>query len=323
MPFGSGEWPITAIAEDNNGVRSYSMILFPQSDANLTFRAYIGGQRYEAALTPALESGYVYTYHITVKNRELSVSGCTIRDWNTDTEYNGETEVVIPPIGDKAMELADVGDYYFSDGTFADKDAELTAKQANACIGIVFHKGQHSLDHCNYMYTGIGQQKCHGYVVALTDARDNIWNIYGYQQPTEGLCQMDWEAFYHTAVFYNDSDTFLVGKSCEEYGSVDNGRYAAPANSCGRWLCPTPLQLSDLFSNRELLSVQMYRCKDFSGDLSISWFSKNQPYWSSTQDHSGSSEHDVQHALSVSFATGDIQSQLMTESLSVRTILVC
>ena len=75
-------------------------------------------------------------------------------------------------------------DYYYSDGTrsdgglrklYADGTMEWATttpqpEDGKTCIGIVFHVGQHPADQSDYTSTGIGQQKCHGYVVALEDA---------------------------------------------------------------------------------------------------------------------------------------------------------
>lgn len=51
------------------------------------------------------------------------------------------------------------------------------------CIGVVFQVGQHANDRSDYSQTGIGEAACHGYVVALQDASEELclWGVYGYE----------------------------------------------------------------------------------------------------------------------------------------------
>ena len=310
---GATDWTISATPEDNNGVRSYSMILFPQSGANLTFKADIGGQHYEAELTPALEAGYVYRYNITVKNTGLSVSGCTIRDWNKGTEYDVETEVVIPPIGDKAMELADVGDFYFSDGTFADKNTELTEEQAEACIGIVFHKGPHDKDGSDYSNSGIGQTKCHGYVVALTDVGYLSWS-YNLYETGVSTSETNWNGYANQKKLVDRGiDNYPAAKGCKEYGCGNDNRFAAPTGSSG-WFLPSCGQLSYLHSNSDLLSTQMNKCCEKLQDDNIAWFKTDWYYWSS-------SEYDPYFSWRVDFHDGYVNPGDKSFTNNVRAVL--
>lgn len=300
---GATDWTISATPEDNNGVRSYSMILFPQSRANLTFKADIGGQHYEAELTPALEAGYVYRYNITLKNKGLSVSGCTIQDWNDGTEFSSETEVVIPPVGDKPMEKADVGDFYFSDGTFADKETVLTPRQKAACIGMVFHKGQNEHDSSDYAralaegFPSIPGGKAHGYVVALKDATLDYGLRWGsdavelglYPKDSEGKAlnnkdypDIDWSGYAYTKAIIN-----VVG---EEYFFSDSGRYyystayytvadyalkvTAPSNSSG-WFFPS---IGQVWSIAQQLSVLNFTEAGGENLLPVDYWSSSERY---------------------------------------------
>lgn len=74
-----------------------------------------------------------------------------------------------------------VGDYYYSDGSWSDGGYRLltdgTCLQENVpplvgktCIGIVFAVGHSDYDTSNYRNTGIRQDKCQAYVIALKDA---------------------------------------------------------------------------------------------------------------------------------------------------------
>ena len=53
----------------------------------------------------------------------------------------------------------------------------------NAGAQGVFQVGQHANDCSDYSQTGIGEAACHGYVVALQDASEELclWGVYGYE----------------------------------------------------------------------------------------------------------------------------------------------
>ena len=62
-----------------------SVILFPQSTTSIELSVNYNSQPYTATLTVpdgALKAGNNYTYTVTVRNKDLSVSSATISDWN-------------------------------------------------------------------------------------------------------------------------------------------------------------------------------------------------------------------------------------------------
>lgn len=73
---------------------------------------------------------------------------------------------------------AKVGDYFYSDGTWSTE-----IESGKQCIGIVFAVGQSEYDTSDYSDSGIGKEKCNGYVVALTDATDSyaMWGPKGIE----------------------------------------------------------------------------------------------------------------------------------------------
>ena len=77
------DWQITAANTGTGDKSTYSMILYPQQNASLTFKATINGQDYTCVLTPALAAATSYTYNITVKKTKLEVSNCEIADWGS------------------------------------------------------------------------------------------------------------------------------------------------------------------------------------------------------------------------------------------------
>lgn len=93
----TSEWKITGAADDKEtNVRTYDMILYPQSEASLTFKVNIAGQEYVApAITPALAAGTSYTYTITVKKTGLEVSSCTIDKWGDGGSYDVDATMPI------------------------------------------------------------------------------------------------------------------------------------------------------------------------------------------------------------------------------------
>jgi hypothetical protein len=68
-----------------NGALTSSVILFPQTAASLPLTVNYRSQNYRATLTVpegALKAGNNYTYTVTVRNKDLSISSATISDWN-------------------------------------------------------------------------------------------------------------------------------------------------------------------------------------------------------------------------------------------------
>ena len=67
-----------------DGALTSSVILFPQSTTSIELSVNYNGQPYTATLTipeGALKAGNNYTYTVTVRNKDLSVSSATISDW--------------------------------------------------------------------------------------------------------------------------------------------------------------------------------------------------------------------------------------------------
>lgn len=94
------KWSLTAQSReegDKKAIRSFNLILFPQSDGTqtenptLTVIVTIGNQDYACDITPTLAPGTSYTYTITVKKVGLEVSTSNINNWvNGGSDYTGE-----------------------------------------------------------------------------------------------------------------------------------------------------------------------------------------------------------------------------------------
>ena len=84
---------------DATGIISSSLILFPQAVTEATLKVVLGGQTYTATLTfpkanavQGLESGYSYTYNVTIKKDVLTVSSANISNWNSVSPIDIDAE---------------------------------------------------------------------------------------------------------------------------------------------------------------------------------------------------------------------------------------
>lgn len=86
-------WSLTdnSLKTANDEQVTFTSILYPQTLSNaLTFQATIDGQNYKTDYSIAeLQSGYSYTFTVTVKKTGLEISGATVSDWNAGTDTNG------------------------------------------------------------------------------------------------------------------------------------------------------------------------------------------------------------------------------------------
>ena len=162
------------------------------------------------------------------------------------------------------------------------------------CIAIVFHAGHHENDASDYSATGIGQQKCHGYAIALQDATNGYcqWGVYGTELgccPTDGsgniqnnysTPDIDWSGYAWTqkiiAAAGGTGNLNAAEDSCYPatyYAVVDYAsKVPSPANSSG-WFLPSIGQMWNVYQNRTSL---------FDGKTVVSGL-KSDWYWSSSE----------------------------------------
>lgn len=200
-----------------------------------------------------------------------------------------------------------IGDYYYSDGTWSDGGlrkllADGTMEWAEpkpepesdkTLIAIVFHAGHHANDASDYSATGIGQQKCHGYAVALTDATSSycMWGDYGTELgccPTDGgnkqdsysTPDIDWSGYAWTQKIITAAGgkeklnaTEESGYPATYYAVVDyETKVKAPTKSSG-WFLPSIGQMRNVYQNRTSL---------FDGKTGVSVLQRGW-YWSSSE----------------------------------------
>lgn len=220
--------------------------------------------------------------------------------------------------GVKPVDEAAVGDYLMKDGTVLGQESTLTPELASQVVGIVFYVGQHEIDFSDYSETGIGQEKCHGYAVALTnvhnDENDRLcwekgpngesdkkvgtstsysaWHGYSDQQKFHEFIRKNsgWEMKHFPAAF-----------ACETYGkrTVDQDGnpttaydwqkpLAAPTNTSG-WFLPACRQIYEIYGQRTPLENSINNVKDsLPNDCSYKNYIKglkgSKNFWSSTED---------------------------------------
>ena len=249
-----------------------------------------------------LQAGYLHTFTITVKADGIEVTSVNGGEWNDGGSVNVNSYVRYI-----ASDLK-LGDYYYADGTWSDGGlrklyADGTMEWATTtpqpesgktCIGIVFYTGQHETDQSNYASTGIGQEKCHGYVVALTDATSDycMWGVYGTElgcYPTDagGNKQnnysnpdIDWSGYAWTQKIITAAEGKDKLNATEDAGypatwyavvSYETG-CNAPSNSSG-WFLPSIGQMRKISQNRSSLFGSVSGADDLKSD----W------YWSSSE----------------------------------------
>ena len=166
------------------------------------------------------------------------------------------------------------------------------------CIAIVFHAGHHENDASDYSATGIGQQKCHGYAIALQDATNGYcqWGVYGTELgccPTDGsgniqnnysTPDIDWSGYAWTQKIIaaaggtgNLNAAEDSGYPATYYAVVDYAsKVPSPANSSG-WFLPSIGQMWNVYQNRTSL---------FDGKTVVSGL-KSDWYWSSSEGYYG------------------------------------
>lgn len=238
--------------------RKSLLIVFPQTVESVTLNAYVDGQQYACNLSlTELKSGHQYSFNLTVKKSALTVTGCTITNWNSSGSFSGNASMP-KTLGEKDLAKAAIGDFYMRDGSIVDKSAVLTDEQIEGCIGIVFSTDLSRMGEDAKAALAAKGLTPHGLVMALTNAADGVmWS-------TEQIDESGLPNIYTLREQYNDVDGFnetkwIIDNHSEElsdkypafyhtslYGSSpETTAYAAPATSTG-WFVPSAGNLIDI-----------------------------------------------------------------------------
>lgn len=181
-----------------------------------------------------------YIFQVTNEKTEIVVYTAVFTANNENRE----------PIGNKAMEDADTGDFYFIDGTFADKSTELTDLQRGLCIGVVLKKGRDDsgdwADNGEYTIRGSSApMEVHGYVLASHNAKDpNGFIVWGVPWSNKVVgCDQN-----QTTGFNGYSNTKAIIKVANEKGWTLKKEFPAAYDAVNyENVCPAPAKTSGWF----------------------------------------------------------------------------
>ena len=289
----------------NGDTRTGAALLVPQDMTNKPFiKVSINGNTFTytpaTAATGILTAGKVNTYTITVKADGIEVTTATGGEWNDSGNENVGIKEVIA-IYDGTETEPKIGDYYYSDGTWSDgglrklyadgtmewAETKPQPENGKTVIAIVFHAGHHANDASDYSATGIRQQKCQGYAVALQDATNGCrWGVIGTElgcYPTQNNLStpdIDWSGYAWTQIIITAAGgkdklnaTEPYGYHATYYAVVDyDNKAQAPDNSSG-WFLPSIGQMLNVYQNRTSL---------FDGKTGVSGLQRDL-YWSSSE----------------------------------------
>lgn len=218
-----------------------SLIVFPQSAEKLTVTATAEGQQYFCTLSPgALVAGNAYTFNISVKKTEMTVTGCTITPWADGGNTDGDA--ILPPPAPLPYTGVKVGDYMLSNGECV-TPSEMTEKFQKQAIGIVVYLFKGNEDKINSSVRSTlaeqGVDTPHGYVMALKNA--NGGEKCGFQ--TTGVTSftdcVDGLDYYNHFVAQNyDPAEYPAIVAARNYKPLDDLYfYSAPQFTTG-WYLP-------------------------------------------------------------------------------------
>lgn len=236
----------------------------------------------------------------------------------SDVTAGGGVRYVQDTSADVSLDKIEPCDYYSIKKIGDDNYGFVMPWDARECfkeyppVGIVFRVGQHANDRSDYTESGVGQQMCHGYVVALNDAfrhsptdpsRDEyklLWTTRDSSADvvlvTDNTDTKDWSAYLNLLKMREfsgdprgvDEALFPAAYVCEVFTGHDN-LAAHPVNTTG-WLLPTAGMLTNAMDVRfrEAFDRLYSDEKEKPSDLAL--FNNNiEGYWSSTE----SEQYDV------------------------------
>lgn len=260
-----------------------------------TYR-YILSEDYDGLIT------WRYTY------RNLSFGGeCKVTAGTPGIRYVQDTSAEIDT--DKVEDF----DFYCSKDIGDAKYGYVLPWDAEECfdghqfIGVVLSAGHNKEDLSDYSESGIGREKCSGYVMALTDVyehNDNNkyeWAVRGTEAAdslvTTAVAKSDWSGYKNLITMKKyaeqsleepvDKSIFPAAHACETYGT-SVVELAAPCNSSG-WFLPTIDFLDLIYKSREKLeeclnTIIRYTPDDCVYKNYIHLFNDdNDGYWSSSE----------------------------------------
>lgn len=222
-------------------------------------------------------------YNLKISRDAVTIAISSIGVWNSGSsqDLDGTLDKVSAIEGYRAEDLK-IGDYYYDDGTTSDggyrimEDGttfqyETVPDATKTCIGFVFAVGHSQYDLSDYSTTGIGQQKCKAYVIALENAGPQCqWGPSGGSAPTIGCYpsqdnhtypEKDWSGYVYTGKISDYAINHYAGLKptgdngfpATYYTKVDYAsRVTVPVTSSG-WFFPAIGQIYEAWTQKHLL----------------------------------------------------------------------
>lgn len=231
---------------------------------------------------------------------------CVMLTYTDGTQVSASRLVRISLLGTKTATDDNIvkGDYYMCDGSFIGRYTPLTDAQKAACVGRVFALANED-DQSDYSLTGIGQEKCHGYVVALTDAygTDCEWSTVNVD--IEGIENVEyngksWNGYKDTQAILNEANYSETTYPAAYYAV--NYAVKAPATSSG-WFLPAVEQMNQ------------------AGIAARSWSVMQSFYWSSSEYTDGTFKSQYVNAVCPSGGYALYKCPKSEKKYSVRSVL--
>lgn len=227
----------------------------------------------------------------------------------------------------------EVGDYYYSDGTWSSgKEAPLADK---TCIGIVFCKGlcPEAEDDCEYkLKDGVTPlDEVHGYVVAINNAAESAawgsWDADGDEGVGTSYDQTDFRGYSNTQAIKAKAEAEAGGLSDDADNNYPAAYYAtevyestvpAPESSTG-WFLPSAFQLKYIYNHNEEFNDNFEKVE---GGKAV--YGRDAIYWSSSECFKSSLRYwaYMVNLDSSNITPGYISNQAKKKTYEVRSILV-
>lgn len=241
---------------------------------------------YKLASDFAIESGKKYTFHITVNLTELEVTS-SIENWEDGTTEEGGASFVKPQ----------VGDYYYSDGTYS-----TIFSSTKEVVGIVFWKGDPTAT--DPVLKRDFPQCTHGLVVSLEETQSEWQDSYDYSSIQAWAEDQDYykqggyyalnkdvsngsgspggiQGYNNTQILKAYNEEFAGSYPVtilNSFGTITEG-VSLPVDKTSGWYLPSPGELVELCHAKEAVNRSL-TAYGSNPQLSLS------SYWSSGEDRS-------------------------------------
>lgn len=282
-----GETELKVILPDNLLSNNYGCLIATVTPTSGAYTTRAADNGWSVNITSPDFNKTPVTATVRVKGDDSLAKGdqallCVMLTYADGTQVSASRLVQISLLGTKTATDDNIikGDYYMCDGSFVGRYTPLTDVQKAACVGRVFALANEN-DQSDYSLTGIGQKKCHGYVVALTDASetDCVWSTVNVD--IEGIENVEyngksWNGYKDTQAILNEANYSETTYPAAYYAV--NYAVKAPATSSG-WFLPAVEQMNQ------------------AGIAARNWSVMQSFYWSSSEYTDGTFKSQYVNAV--------------------------